>query len=214
MSSKRMKHYPIPDLTDSELKRFWSKVDRSGDCWEWTAGTTKGYGRIRINDVLYLANRISYALVHGDPGDLWVCHTCDNPPCVNPDHLWLGTCRDNLQDAAKKERCVTKLSVSDVQEILESNDLQQTLADKYGVNRTIISDIQCRKRWRYLEGSPRIDAAMGNSQTGVRGVSPVGSQYRATIMFKSVRYSLGYFDTVEEAEQAVTKKRLELRELR
>lgn len=209
MSSKRLR--PIPKLTNSELKRFWSKVDKSEDCWIWTAGTTKGYGRIRINNIRYLAHRISYALVHGNPGNLWVCHTCDNPPCVNPKHLWLGTCRDNLQDAAKKGRCVTKLSLSDVQKILESNDTQQILADKYGVSRTIISDIQCRKCWRHLGGSPRIDAAMGNSQTGVRGVSPVGSNYRATIMFKGIRYSLGSFKTVKEAEQAVIKKRLELR---
>lgn len=70
-------------------------------CWEWTGYREKGYGRFRGQ----LAHRIAYKRATGrDPGSLFVCHVCDNPPCVNPEHLWLGTNRDNQSDASIKGR--------------------------------------------------------------------------------------------------------------
>ncbi len=87
--------------------RFWHHVpDQPGmDCWEWVGcKDPKGYGRINVDRVGRLAHRISYALCIGDPGDLFVCHACDNPPCVNPSHLSLGTNDDNRNDARNKGR--------------------------------------------------------------------------------------------------------------
>lgn len=89
------------------LERFWAKVQKTETCWLWTAGaTTKGYGYFcptRPNKVY--AHRYSWELVNGAiPTGLLVCHTCDNPPCVNPSHLFLGTVRDNAIDMSLKGR--------------------------------------------------------------------------------------------------------------
>lgn len=89
--------------------RFWSKVDKTGDCWVWTAGTrgrgSHRYGAIRINGKNRSAHRVSWELTNGPiPGGLVVCHHCDNPPCVRPDHLFLGTVQDNALDRDRKGR--------------------------------------------------------------------------------------------------------------
>jgi hypothetical protein len=75
-------------------------------CWLWKFGrTTAGYGFKRINKKFYYAHRLSWELKNGPiPKGLFVCHKCDNPPCANPDHLFVGTCKENVWDALKKGR--------------------------------------------------------------------------------------------------------------
>ena len=101
---------PIPKLTEKQIVRFWNKVTTKGsdECWEWQAGLNPdGYGRVSLGYRMYSAHRVSYFLKHQkDPGDLCVCHSCDNPKCVNPNHLWLGTFGDDMRDMTKKERGV------------------------------------------------------------------------------------------------------------
>lgn len=87
--------------------RFWSKVDKTGDCWIWKAGKDSGgYGTISARGInANKAHRVSWWLTFGEiPKGLNVLHKCDNPPCVNPDHLFLGTQKDNMQDCSKKGR--------------------------------------------------------------------------------------------------------------
>jgi len=88
-------------------RRFWSKTEKTDGCWKWTAMTVGGYGRIRIDDRLVGAHQASWRLHFGPVEEgLVVCHNCpggDNPTCVNPSHLYLGTQRQNMQDRSRKQ---------------------------------------------------------------------------------------------------------------
>lgn len=96
--------------TKPEFERFISKVDKTDNCWEWKGSTYRfGYGHFRrkINNkwVMYKAHRYSYEFYKGPiPMGAFVCHHCDNPKCVNPDHLFSGTALDNTLDMIKKQR--------------------------------------------------------------------------------------------------------------
>lgn len=97
----------------SLVERFWAKVDKSADCWLWTASLDScGYGLIGDgNKKVKRAHRVSWELNVGNiPPKLQVCHKCDNRRCVNPQHLWLGSQKENMQDCAKKNRVHAQIS--------------------------------------------------------------------------------------------------------
>ena len=93
-------------MTEKDIARFWQKVDRRSEkeCWEWTAScVTAGYGYFSYRLKPEGAHRFSYLLHHGEiPKGMFVCHSCDNPKCVNPSHLFLGTNLDNVKDMVRK----------------------------------------------------------------------------------------------------------------
>lgn len=86
--------------------RFWSKVDKSGDCWLWTGSrSNRGYGRFWLNGTLVQATHYAYESEHEPLADgLIVCHSCDEPSCVRPSHLFAGSHQDNVDDKVAKGR--------------------------------------------------------------------------------------------------------------
>jgi hypothetical protein len=108
---------------------FWSRVDRSAECWVWTGGTVGGgYGRFGRGKVL--AHRHAWEITNGPiPDGLDVLHRCDNPPCVRPDHLFLGTHTDNMRDMFTKGRRATKRGTSHPNARMTEEDVRWAKAE-------------------------------------------------------------------------------------
>ena len=153
-------------------ERFWEKAKTGSaeECWEWTASTySNGYGHIGLGRGLggALAHRMAWVLTQGPiPDGQYVCHRCDNPRCVNPAHLFLGSQGDNMRDAKQKGRVSggrmpgdknpnAKLSPSQVIAIrkryAQRDVYQSCLAEEYGVSQAQISSICRGESWACLE---------------------------------------------------------------
>jgi len=156
-----------PDhLISGDEERFWNNVDKSGDCWLWTATKDKdNYGKFRYSSnkkkLDIRAHRYSYELHNGPIKDnLFVCHTCDNPTCVNPDHLFLGTVIDNAHDCVNKGRIIcgeksylSKLTDAQAIEIKEKYANGYTLnklSQEYGVRVNAIRELVNEITWKHL----------------------------------------------------------------
>lgn len=146
------------------IERFQAKyLIADNGCWLWQAAKDqKGYGMFYINGKVRKANRASWMLYKGDiPDGLLVCHICDNPSCVNPEHLFLGSYTDNNRDAVAKARNrplpggANGRAVLSDEDILTIRQLATThtntyIATLYPVTRQQISDIVNRKKWRHI----------------------------------------------------------------
>lgn len=145
-------------ITERRIENFWAKVDKSGDCWNWTAFKSKGYGYIMCgwkNPVR--AHRFSWVLHNGDiPDGMFVCHKCDNPSCVRPDHLFLGTPADNVIDMVQKGRNVScpgpkngvaKLTPEQVRAIYLDPRTNKEIGASYGIASSLASFIRQRRLW-------------------------------------------------------------------
>ncbi len=220
-----VKHIPIPTLTDVQLKRFWTGVNKKGKCWIWNKRcfVNGDYGVFLIGQTEYRAHRIAFAMKNGDPGDLNVCHACDNPKCVNPAHLWKGTQKDNMNDKVDKDR-QTKgetngtsiLKKSQVKKILILSDQGKTrreLSEKFNVSSRTIHDIVHDKTWMHVEGPRYTGKLRSNNKTGVLGISLVTRRpgwFDARFQLNGKLYCLGHFKTINKAAKAIIAKKKEL----
>jgi hypothetical protein len=154
------------------IAKFWANVDKNGalpinkpcvgNCWTWLgkARCNGGYGKIATDSIEIRAHRFSYELAYGAiPNTLLVCHKCDNPLCVNPDHLFAGTSQDNVDDMIAKDRNIygekspkAKLTEQAVKTI--RSDTQSSgdeLAERYGIRRTTVYGIRQGSNWKHVK---------------------------------------------------------------
>lgn len=157
--------------------RFWSKVDKRGpdDCWQWTGALNEhGYGVLRPEGQRHgpcvKAHRVSAELAGMDITDAVVCHRCDNPPCVNPVHLFVGSQADNVRDMHVKGRGnlgsrngqarLTEQQVREIRARAAAGEQQKVLAREFGVAPITVSNIVRLKSWRHVAVPPPVAAAV------------------------------------------------------
>ncbi len=155
----------LKQLHGATLLERWEHYvpERGTGCWEWRGNRdTNGYGRLNIGDVPQLAHRIAWELFRGPiTSEEHICHRCDNPPCVRPEHLFKGDHTSNMADKMRKKRHRygvsrgvahggVKLTEDDVRAIRASTLKLRELAEVYSISMTQASDIRRLKSWRHL----------------------------------------------------------------
>jgi hypothetical protein len=147
--------------TTKNILRFWKKVDKKSDeeCWNWL-GACGNYGHLTVQNKQISSHRFSYLINVGDiPDGMFICHKCDNHFCVNPNHLFIGTQKDNMQDKINKNRGADlagtsngkhKLTDNEVMEIRNSSLSNRKLAKLYNVSYSLIGGIKRKERWKHL----------------------------------------------------------------
>lgn len=165
-------------LSQFDIDRFWSNVDIFGsdECWPWLGNRNQdGYGRFWLNEKLEGAHRISWMLVNGvipvlfDGRSSMICHSCDNPPCCNPSHLFIGNNKINQKDSAVKDqgdrgeflRCKgqnhpaaskTEVEIKEIKRYLRKGVLtQKEIAKMYGLAQPTIAAINTGKTWSHVK---------------------------------------------------------------
>lgn len=161
---------------EDRLRRYSTPV---GDCLEWTGASDRdGYGRIKIGGRMWCAHRAAYEVAHGPiSSGLVVRHLCDNPACILPEHLELGTHQENMDDRRVRGRApygerhgnakLTEMQVLEIRKAVAQGATCKEVAARYGCSAINVSMICRGKSWAYLEGIERIGGdPVGNHTTG------------------------------------------------
>ena len=155
------------DRNDSEVDRFFARVDFSGDCWEWTGGKRNGYGGMAVHlgsrAIKYrthrtvTAHRWMYETFVGPANGFMVLHTCDNRACVNPEHLYAGTATQNTADMVRRSRQAkgarvgqSRLTPEDVRAIRASGLTYRETGHLHGVSISTVWNIKHRHTWKHV----------------------------------------------------------------
>jgi hypothetical protein len=149
-----------------DADQFWEKVEKRGpdDCWPWQGTIVRGYGVTRYQGRIVRAHRLAYELTKGPiPAGMHVCHSCDRPGCVNPNHLWLGTASENAQDRENKGRGFKALGSANNQTFLTDHEVRTIrrmyasgkyskgkLARIFTVSRKTVQNVLAGKIWKHV----------------------------------------------------------------
>ena len=160
IASPHFEHRKVSDEERVRLTLMNKTVVNARGCWEWIGSKRNGYGLVNRGNKTLSAHRVAYAAFKGEeiPGGFVVRHTCDNPSCINPAHLVLGTQADNVADREARGRRdvkgeqigTAKLTEADVLEIRVSELPAIELAKKYGVHKSNIWAIKSKKSWSHV----------------------------------------------------------------
>lgn len=144
--------------------RFWSKVDKissANGCWLWTrTSNQRGYGMFRLEGKDVPAHRMSYRMCKGEiPKGMFVCHKCDNPPCVNPEHLFIGTAKDNSDDMIRKGRrgysphskhFLKETDIPLIKDYRNNGMIYKDIAEMFNVSDRTIGKVCRGERWKHV----------------------------------------------------------------
>ncbi len=158
--NSKPKNFPI----ERTIKKFWDKIEKTESCWLWKGSKDGcGYGNFIFHGKCTHANRVSWKLFRGEiPKGLYVCHTCDNPSCVNPDHLFLGTQKQNMIDCSKKGRMGNRKGTANAnaklteQKVIEIRFMSFSgmnggdICRKFGLSKSTLNNIKHRKTWKHI----------------------------------------------------------------
>lgn len=203
---------------DNDIELFLKRVDKvCGPCWIWKTGKDKdGYGFFNLRKKTYKAHRWSYEKFIGPiHSGMCICHKCDNPSCVNPDHLFAGTTQENTADKVKKRRQamggahgMSKITEDIVVEIIEMNNtgsfLQTDIAAKFGITNQQVNNILSGRSWKHISAT-RIGVNFNNNNNvGTKNkssklkdsdVKEIRSLYRSGVSQREIgrRYNISHF---------------------
>jgi hypothetical protein len=150
--------------TRRAVVRFWAAIDKNGagGCWLWTGRKDPdGYGLVNLSGC-HSAHRLAWLLIRGSlpSAGVFLCHSCDVPACCNPDHLFLGTAKDNAEDCVRKGRSrvgernpqarMTAGVVIDIYRAYQSGQRIKDVAEQFGVTRFAVMRVVHRKNWRAI----------------------------------------------------------------
>jgi len=212
-----------PTSMQSLNEHFFATVSQPTiGCWLWPGSVTlEGYGRLQFHRQTFVAHRVAYELTHGPiPRGILVCHHCDTPRCVRPDHLFLGTTAQNLSDMTTKGRSAAgvrngraKLTEADVlamrQRYAEGGITQQRLGYLYHITQTVVSGILRGKQWQHTDGPLSTPAPHRSkprlSIEAVREIRHLHQDEGMTVDVLAVRFGLhrsGIFDILAKRRYA------------
>ena len=139
-------------MEELKAKLDGRSIRSEGGCLEWQGCRNKnGYGKIIVKGVYWYTHRLAYTLHRGDiPADLEILHSCDNPSCIDPEHLNLGTHSENMKEKTERGGSAQKLTIEDVMLIRQSKEALDDLASRFSVTPSTISKIRLRRTWRHI----------------------------------------------------------------